>query len=469
MESNGGASLVKNLLLVSSHFPPDRSAGTQRVLRFANYLQGQGWSVFVLTVDPGSYRRSVPLDPSLVNRVDPGVTVYGAGAFRGVSTVVRWRDRLRALPSGTFPRTGRQPADNTSSQTKAWRRHLMAGVFAFPDEEVGWLASAVMRGLQIIRRHRIQVVLSSAPPFTAHLVALSLKTMCDVRWLADFRDPWSRTPWGKRGHARSRQWLETQVVRRSDAVLLNTAELLHEFAEWYGPETATKFHAVANGYDADIVGRFADVTPPAAPPLILTHAGNLYGHRDPTPLLEGLARCIHDEIVPRHAIRLNLVGKISPQFNVHNTIGRLGLGDVVSITPPIPHDQSLAMLAASHVLVVIQPGTALQIPAKLYEYVGLRRPILALTDEGGVARVARDSGLGVVVPAIDATGIASAVARLHVTHANGRAVAVDDSLAHRFDARLQSEILGELVSNLYRPAEAERAAVVRERREMSVK
>lgn len=460
---------MKNLLLVSSHFPPDRSAGTQRVLRFANYLQDQGWSVFVLTVDPGSYRRSIPIDPSLVARVDPRVTVYGAGAFRGVSTVVRWRDRLRTRPARTSPGGGRQVADGTSPEKKAWRRDLMAGVFAFPDEEVGWLASAVMRGFQIIRRHRIEVVVSSAPPFTSHLVARALKSMCDVRWLADFRDPWSRTPWGKRGHARARQWLETQVVTRADAVVLNTPELLHEFTEWYGPATAAKFHVIANGYDADIVERFARARPPVAPPLILTHAGNLYGHRDPTPLLEGLARCIRDEIVPREGIRLNLVGKISPQFNVHNTVARLGLDDVVRITPPIAHDQSLAILASSHVLVVVQPGTALQVPAKLYEYVGLRRPILALTDEGGVARVARDSGLGVVVGATDATGIAAALARLYVTHATGRAVAVDDGATYRFDARRQSEILGELVSTLYRPANAGPIAIVRKRQEMSVK
>lgn len=345
----------------------------------------------------------------------------------------------------------------------------MSNVFAFPDEEAGWLGSAVMRGFQIIRRHRIQVVLSSSPPFSSHLVALALRTACDVRWLADFRDPWSRAPWGKRGSARARQWLEKHVVMRADAVALNTAELLSEFTEWYGPETAGKFHVVANGYDAEIVGRFAGATPPAAPPLILTHAGNLYGHRDPTPLLEGLAWCIRDEIVPRDTIRLNLVGKISPQFNVPATIARLGLGDVVTTTPPVSHAESLAILAASHVLVVIQPDTALQIPAKLYEYVGLRRPILALTDEGGVARVARESGLGIVVPAADAKSIAGALARLHVAHANGRASAVDEAATLRFDARRQSEILGELVSGLYHPTNAARSAVVREPREMGVK
>ena len=439
---------MKNLLLVSSHFPPDRSAGTQRVLRFANYLQDHGWSVFVLTVDPASYRRSIPIDRALSGRVDPRITVYGAGALRGVSTLVRWRDRLKMSRSAMLPGTERRAADGTASEKNAWRRHVMASVFAFPDAEVGWCGSALMRGLQIIRRHQIQVVLSSAPPFTSHLVARALKMMCHVQWLADFRDPWSRAPWGKLGSARARQWLETQVVSGADAVVLNTEELLREFAEWYGPRTAKKFHVIANGYDADIVERFARIPPPPAPPLILTHAGNLYGNRNPIPLLEGLAACLRAGLVPRHGIRLNIVGKISSKFNVHGTIARLGLGEIVVTTSPVSHDESLQILAASHMLVVIQPGTALQIPAKMYEYIGLRRPILALTDEGGVARVAHDSGLGIVVPSTDAQSIAHALTQLYATHGAGNPPPVDDALARRFDARRQCEILAELVSGL---------------------
>jgi len=302
-----------------------------------------------------------------------------------------------------------------------------------------------------VKQQRIDVVLTSAPPFTCHLIGRALKALCRVQWVADFRDPWSRAPWGKHGSARGHRWLEAQVISRADAVLLNTTELSQEFTQWYGPEVARRFHVVANGYDADILDAFARVPPPPAPPFVLTHAGNLYGNRDPLPLLQGLAECIREGFVPKESVRLNLVGKVATQFDVDGAVRRLGLTGVVTRIPPIVHEESLKALAASHALVVIQPGTSLQVPAKLYEYVGLRRPILVLADEGAVARVARDSGLGHVVSPVDVPGIARAIRLMVERHGTATGPA-DDMLIRRFDARRQSEILSGIVSRLVVPA-----------------
>ena len=292
------------------------------------------------------------------------------------------------------------------------------------------------------------MVLSSAPPFTCHLIGHALKSLCGVRWVADFRDPWARAPWGKHGSARAHRWLEAGVVKGADGVVLNTLELHREFADWYGPEIARRFHVVTNGYDADVLEPYAKALPAAAPPLILTHAGNLYGARDPLPLLHGLAKCLRDGGAPRNALRLNLVGRVAPRFDVDSVIARLELGDVVTRTPPVPHVQSLETLAASHVLVVIQPGTPLQIPAKLYEYVGLRRTILALADEGAVARVVRDGAFGLVVSPDDVHGIATALAHLYGHHRTLVQTSMDNSFVSNFDARRQSENLRRILSTV---------------------
>ena len=115
------------------------------------------------------------------------------------------------------------------------------------------------------------------------------------------------------------------MIKRADAVVLNTPELHREFAHWYGPDISSRFHVVANGYDADILEPYVKAFPSAAPPLILTHAGNLYGARDPMPLLEGLAKRLHEGSVPSNGIRLNLVGRIASVFDVDKAIARLGL------------------------------------------------------------------------------------------------------------------------------------------------
>ena len=307
----GLTSARNRVLIVSSHFPPDRSAGTHRVLRLANYLQMHGWTTSVLTLDPAFYGQSVQLDHALVSRADPRLTLVRTGAFRGLTAPIRWRNKLlRRGVEAPSPNGGRHTQVDRQGW-KSWRRNATSRLFAFPDDEIGWFGHAVVHGLRIIRRQRIDVVLSSAPPFTCHLIGYALRSIGNVRWVADFRDPWSRTRWGKLGNARAHLWLETQVIKRADAVVLNTPELHREFAQWYGSDIASKFHVVANGYDADILEPYAKAVPSAASPLILTHAGNLYGARDPIPMLQGLAKCLDEGSIPRNGIRLNLVGKIA--------------------------------------------------------------------------------------------------------------------------------------------------------------
>ena len=433
------------------------------MLRLANYLQSHGWETSVLTIAPASYRHSIQRDESLVERTDPRVTIVRTGAWRGHTAMVRWRNRLLGRGVQSRAATGARQAPTTRDKMgwRAWRRTATTNLLGFPDDEIGWFGPAVARGLQVIRRRQIDVVLSSAPPFTCHLIGHALRSMCNVRWVADFRDPWSRAPWGKAGSARAHRWLETQVVQRADAVVLNTSELHREFAAWYGSDVAKRFHVVANGYDADILEPFANASPAGPPPLILTHAGNLYGARDPLPLLQGLAKCLRDGAVPQNGIRLNLVGKVSSAFDVGGAIARLGLDGCVTRTLPVSHDESLRMLAASHVLVAIQPVTTLQIPVKLYEYVGLRRTILALAEEGAVARLVRGGGFGLVVSPSDVDGIAAALTDLYRRRETLVQINIDNARVADFDARHQSIVLMDILSTLATRAVPHDAPVAR--------
>jgi glycosyltransferase involved in cell wall biosynthesis len=437
------------LLIVSSHFPPDRTVGTHRVLRFANHFQAQGWSTFVLTLDPAAYRQSVPVDVDLCSRTDPALTIERTGAVRGLTTLLRWRNALTGIKThGTD--VSRVGAAGTEANPRGVHRlaRVVANCFTFPDEEVGWFLPAVTQGLKLVRRQSIDLVLSSAPPFTSHLVANALKSLSKVKWIADCRDPWSRNPWGRRDSLFAHRWLEEQTVGRADAVILNTPELLDEFSEWYGPAIAKKFHVVTNGYDPDILRPYASLEPNHDPPLVLTHAGALYAQRNPLPLLEALAKCIHDGRIPRGSVRLQLIGKSVGRFDIAATIQRLDLSDTVVQIPPVGHATCLEMLAASHVLVAIQPGSSLQVPAKLYEYVGLRRPILALADGGAVARVIREARCGVVVSPRDVDAIAAALVDLYLRRSTLHRSGLDDSVASRFDARLQSGLLERIASQL---------------------
>jgi glycosyltransferase involved in cell wall biosynthesis len=443
---------ARRLLIVSSHFPPDRSAGTHRVLRLANHLQTHGWATSVLTLAPRYYRGSIQIDEALDRRAHADLAVVRTHAWRGATRLIHWRNHWRTRINGSAPAqpapNGAEPSPRRHGIWAAWRRQAAIALFGFPDDEVGWLVPALTEGLRLVRRQGIDTVLTSAPPFTCHLIGHALRSLSDVRWVADFRDPWSRAPWGRPGSAQAHQWLEARVIGRADAVVLNTPELHREFSQWYGPEMSAKFHVVTNGYDADLLEPYGRARPAATPPLVLTHAGNLYGARNPLPLLEGLAACIREGRIPADGIRLDLVGKIGPAVDVGAAIARLGLTGVVTVTPPVSHDTALRLLSASHVLVVIQPETALQVPAKLYEYIGLRRRILALADAGAVARVIREGEFGDVVPPADVEQIALALTRLY----RQRETLVHDAAANvnveKFDSRFQSGLMCEILATL---------------------
>jgi glycosyltransferase involved in cell wall biosynthesis len=170
----------------------------------------------------------------------------------------------------------------------------LRAVAAVPDREVSWLLPAIAAAWRTARRQRPDVIYSSGPPFTAHLVGAVLARLAGRPWVADFRDPWARAPWREDRFAfEKRAWtiLERAIVTRADAVLFVTETNRRDFADCYGETVAARFHVVPNGCDlADFDGLTA--APPPAGRFVLLHAGSLYGARNPAPLLRALRNAI---------------------------------------------------------------------------------------------------------------------------------------------------------------------------------
>jgi glycosyltransferase involved in cell wall biosynthesis len=409
----------RGVLLVTSHFPPERGAGVHRMLRIVRHLHQAGWPVTVLTMDPESYRPGTPVDDRLLSGVPEGVTVYRTTAVRAMASAAHARARLRAALARTSRRLFKAPptgtarlraVDRTGPRVPP-RRPLI-------DAEIGWLAPAVREGRRVLSRHPPDIILSSAPPFTCHLIAAALAVGHKAHWVADFRDPWARAPWGAAElgdswRGRMRRTLERMVIERADAVILNTPLLHDDFAKHYGLRMAAKFHTVTNAYDTDLLIDRLRPMPRPSSRLVLTHTGSLYRQRDPRPLVEAFASAIAHGRVPADGIELNFVGAVSPEFALPQAVERLGLGSTVHLTPSVSHERSLQYLADADVLVVIQPGTHLQVPVKLYEYLPFRKPILALSPPGALQTIIDDGRLGLVVSPDDPRALEDAVCELY--------------------------------------------------------
>jgi glycosyltransferase involved in cell wall biosynthesis len=445
----------KRVLVVSSHFPPERAAGVHRILRTVKQLRASKWPVSVLTVDPDYYRAGTPLDEDLLVRLPDGLEVYRSKVLRGLTIAARWRRQVKNLIATGVRRLLGGAGDKSATHAAAGSKEPAPSTKRpYVDSEIGWFLPAIWQGAQVIARHKPDVIFSSAPPFTCHLVAGWLARRHGVRWVADFRDPWARSPWKRADitdpwKLRLREWLERLVIERADAVILNTPLLCEEFAEYYGQELARKFHTITNGYDAEHLTPFLRPVLRRSERLVLTHAGSLYRQRDPRPLVHAVAAAIRKGRIDPDLIEVNFIGTVAPQFQLAQTVRELDVESSVRLTPPVSHERCLQYLLESDVLIVIQPGTRLQVPVKLYEYLPFKKPILALAPAGALTQIAEGSGLGVVVDPEDTAALEEAICDFY-EHRNrlDERFRADVSYIARFDGEAVSRELQKILEDL---------------------
>jgi glycosyltransferase involved in cell wall biosynthesis len=244
----------------------------------------------------------------------------------------------------------------------------------------------------------------------ARLVATTLRRP----WVADFRDPWARAPWRESwlpAARRAAEILERFVVRRADAIVFTTRTNLEEYAGYYGEAAASKFHLVRNGCDRD---EFDGVTPlPGDGRFTMLHAGSLYGGRKPTALFRALAALRDRGVIDAQSFCFRQIGRVAlAGFDMTAERDRLNLQGMVEIVAAQPRREILREMVSASCLLLLQPGTTVSIPGKLFEYLTAGRPILALAEEGETSDIVRESGRGFAVLPDDQPAIERAIQML---------------------------------------------------------
>ncbi len=407
--------MKQKVLIISYQFPPLCSSGVHRTLKFIRYLRDYDWEPVVLTAKPECYQDD--LDNDLFSKVPAGVQVFRTPVVRIFDAL----SNLRKTASGKGDRTSPIEHKGGSAQNAdgflGKLKKFVVTMGTIPDNENGWLIHALPSARRITRDQDITAIYSTGQPWTAHLIAMLLKMVSSKPWVADFRDPWTlnpyrnRYPWVREGIERL---LEAMVIRRADRVIANTKQLAHEFAKRY-PQHQAKLVTITNGYDpAD----FDDLHPATnrsvnGRPLTLAHTGTFFRKRNPVNFLKGLSQSIERGLIPKDGIEVNFIGRGLDNFDIPNLIEELNLTDTVALCGYKPHPECLAAQRDSDVLLVIQPDTQLQVPAKLYEYVRIGRPTLALTVDGATSDLIRTHQLGYVADADNIDAICEALTELY--------------------------------------------------------
>ena len=328
--------MPKTVLFVTYHFPPSAASGTHRLLGFAEHLPTLGWQVAVVSPSIIPWEA---VDERLVSRIP-------------AATNVSYVD---------YP-TGRM----------YWPLRKIHGFAA-------WLPRVLRRMGRLMATISPDVVVTSGPPHCVHLVGLYLKRSSGVTWLADFRDPWVagnftvQTDWWWNSSARvGERW----VFDRADAIIANAPNAQKIVATHY-PQHADKIHCVTNGYDPT---QFVGLVHSPSKRFVVTHAGELYAGRDPRPFLDAVRLTLDENQGERDRLIIDFVGSASSgEFDLNAEIEKRGLAGTVHSIGTVPYRQSLERMARSDLLLLIDsPSRTVGVPAKLYEYIGAKRPILAL-------------------------------------------------------------------------------------------
>ena len=382
------------VLLVTMYFPPSGGGGVQRPLKFATHLPELGIETHVLAPDDSKWiHRDDDLAPP----------------------TLAWVHRARYLgPKGRKPAEelhGTQGLERFGRQMQLAGRRLLV-----PDENVSWNLTAIPAALRIVKNEQIDVVVTTSPPSSVHLVGATVKRATGVPWVADLRDSVVAHPHrdaerlAVRVKEQGEHAIARLITRNADAIVAVSEAIAVEMRERSpkGPVVT-----IANGSDFD---DFAGIEHHESSRFRITHTGSFFGKRDPRPFLTALGRAGFDDVVAR------FLGDF--RSTDREWAEQQSLGDRLELIPYAPRRASLELQRDSEVLLLLIPDAGGRgkgvLSGKVFEYLAADRPILAVVPpDGAAAELIRAAGAGVVVAPDDIDGMVAALRDFHARWRGG--------------------------------------------------
>ena len=346
---------MKRILMVALDFPPCKSAGVQRTLKFAEYLLELGWEPIVLTVEPSAHE-SVDDSQEISEKIKH---VYRAFSY------------------------------NASRDFAIKGKYL--SIMKEPDRWWTWRFKAIPLGKELIEKYKPDVIWSTYPVSTAHSIAYHLAKWSGLPWVADYRDPvQSRYDASVKSYLNLAQRIEKNTITHASKVVFTTRKASILYESLYQDQPLDKFHVIENGYDE---GNFASLVEDmnktqANDKFVLLHSGAVYQNgRDPTAIFKALATLKKQNKISSDTFELSFRGITGEAYLP--LVNDLGIEDLVKFTPSISYMESIKEMMSVDALLLIQgPLFNNQIPGKLFEYIRSGQPILAYTATSGATAMA---------------------------------------------------------------------------------
>lgn len=429
---------MKKLLMIAHDFPPSASVGTLRTLKFVKYLPDYGWQPIILTLKE-SYYRSV--DRSMFFDIKNPKNVYRTYSLEYSRKEDRktWQNKRKSL----YYKTER----------------MVKSIIPAPDDSTGWLPFALVKATHLLRSKDISVIYTTSPPHSVHLTGYLLKKLSKKPWIADFRDPW--TSWAPYLYTppteirrKNQEYLEHAVLNCADKVITNTEPMKEDFINKYSDIDKEKYITITNGYDPEEFAQLCVETPQK---FTITYTGTLSfvdqnPRYNPKFFLEAVKRLLKEAPFLREKLQIIFVGPGTDTDLASRMIAKLNLEEVVKTIGPVSHKRCIQFLMLSHVLLLIHysgKGSEAWIPAKIFEYLGAGKPILALApNKGATADLLKALNAGIIVNPEEPESIKKAVLSLYRGYEEGSLKGPNPSLIQSLSRQRLTGSLATILESL---------------------
>ena len=383
---------MKKVLFITYYWPPAGGATVNRIFKFSQFLPEFGWEPVILTTEGGDFPFT---DESLLKEVNPETKVYRSRGFslHKMFKKVSPSSGKNFVPYGFTDESKNSFMDNLSR----WVKYNM-----IPDTRYPWYFSTHQKAAEIIRAEKIDLIFSSSPPQTNHMIAHKAARKTGIPWVADFRDPWTDVFWlldrSKRLkfiHRRD-QKIEKRTIEGMDGIVTVGPSLV----EILQRKTTKKIHQITNGYDEKYFVK-EDVIP--RDKFRITYAGSLSREQNPSCFIRAL-EMLKDKVDFFDQCEIlflgNFPGYLSELFDQSSYRGKI-------VYKPYTHyAESIRSIMDSELLLMIVPETRDNkciLTSKLFDYIGADRPVLCYgPPDGDAAMVLDESGCGMTFSYADA-------------------------------------------------------------------
>ena len=358
---------MNKILIITYYWVPSGGSGVQRWLKFAKYLPQFGWEPIVLTVDAD--KASYPqIDHTLEKDIPHSVHIERTNTCE-ILNVYKKVSPEKEIPFGGF--TDEKPPSLFQKTSR-----FIRGNFFLPDPRKGWNKYAYKRACEIIEKENIKYIVTTSPPHSTQLIGLKLKKKFPaIRWIADFRDPWTDIHYYKKlyptsiAHGINKRY-ERNVLENADKIIV-TCEATKDTLLAKSPRIqANKFSVITNGFDTD---DFVNVQRNTLEKFTVTYIGILYNTTDIEGFLDAFS-----QLTDKENCLLRFVGHSGI---ISSEINKRSLQPYTEILPQMKHEEAIQLMADSSVLVLLAPNnnkTSFFLPGKLFEYLASHRPILCI-------------------------------------------------------------------------------------------